>query len=140
MTAESTDFRTPGQFILALLSERGWTQRTLAIVLGVGLFFALDYFRITDTVWRVVALLAGAVFVGYLCRGYLCRSLRQKYPNARWIGLLAVGFAIVTFGVIARFVVPGAEEGSLTLSFIVPAGVCIATFVIINRRDPDVTR
>jgi HTH-type transcriptional regulator / antitoxin HigA len=29
------DFRTPGQLIAALLSERGWTQRVLAIVLGV---------------------------------------------------------------------------------------------------------
>jgi len=29
------DFRTPGQLIAALLSERGWTQRVLAIVLEV---------------------------------------------------------------------------------------------------------
>ena len=36
MATESGDYRTPGQFILALLAERGWTQRTLAIVLGVG--------------------------------------------------------------------------------------------------------
>jgi HTH-type transcriptional regulator / antitoxin HigA len=28
-------FRTPGQLILALLQERGWTKRTLAVVLGV---------------------------------------------------------------------------------------------------------
>lgn len=28
-------FRTPGQLILALLEERGWTKRTLALVLGV---------------------------------------------------------------------------------------------------------
>jgi HTH-type transcriptional regulator / antitoxin HigA len=29
-------FRTPGQLILSLLDERGWTKRTLAVVLGVG--------------------------------------------------------------------------------------------------------
>lgn len=29
------DYRTPGQLISALLSERGWTQRVLAIVLGM---------------------------------------------------------------------------------------------------------
>jgi len=29
------DYRTPGQFIDALLSQRGWTQRLLAIILGV---------------------------------------------------------------------------------------------------------
>lgn len=28
------DFRTPGQMIEALLSERGWTQRLLAVILG----------------------------------------------------------------------------------------------------------
>jgi HTH-type transcriptional regulator/antitoxin HigA len=29
-------FRTPGQLILSLLEERGWSKRTLAVVLGVG--------------------------------------------------------------------------------------------------------
>ena len=29
------DPRTPGQLISTLLKERGWTKRTLAIVLGV---------------------------------------------------------------------------------------------------------
>jgi HTH-type transcriptional regulator/antitoxin HigA len=35
MTLESDEFRTPGQLIDALLKDRGWTQRTLAVVLGV---------------------------------------------------------------------------------------------------------
>jgi len=35
MALENSDFRTPGQLIGALLTERGWTKRTLAIVLGV---------------------------------------------------------------------------------------------------------
>lgn len=34
--SDSSDFRTPGQLIQALLTKRGWTKRTLAIVLGVG--------------------------------------------------------------------------------------------------------
>lgn len=29
------DFRTPGQLVAALLAERGWTKRVLAVVLGV---------------------------------------------------------------------------------------------------------
>ncbi|MGC9966227.1 MAG: ImmA/IrrE family metallo-endopeptidase [Syntrophobacteraceae bacterium] len=33
---EDEDFRTPGQMVEALLVERGWTQRVLAIILGVG--------------------------------------------------------------------------------------------------------
>jgi HTH-type transcriptional regulator / antitoxin HigA len=35
MTVDAQDFRTPGQLIEALLAERGWTKRTLAIVLDV---------------------------------------------------------------------------------------------------------
>jgi uncharacterized membrane protein HdeD (DUF308 family) len=120
--------------------KRELIQGIVALVIGVGLFLALHHFQIAQTAWRVVAVLVGAVLVGSLCRGQLCRALRQRHPNARWIGLLAVGFAIATFGVIARVVVPGAEEGTFTLAFILPAGACIATFVIINRRDPDVTR
>ena len=115
-------------------------QGIAALLIGVGLFSALHQFRIAETAWRIVAILPGAVFVGYLCRGQLCRVLRQRYPNTRWMGLLAVGFAIAAFGGIARFVVPGAEEGAFTLAFVLPAGACIATFVIINRKDPDVTR
>jgi HTH-type transcriptional regulator/antitoxin HigA len=34
--AQPGEHRTPGQLIASLLSERGWNQRTLAIVLGVG--------------------------------------------------------------------------------------------------------
>jgi HTH-type transcriptional regulator/antitoxin HigA len=36
MTLDSKDFRSPGQFIQALLAQRGWTQRTLAVVLDIG--------------------------------------------------------------------------------------------------------
>jgi HTH-type transcriptional regulator/antitoxin HigA len=35
MALESDGFRTPGQYIEALLKERGWTQRVLAIVLDM---------------------------------------------------------------------------------------------------------
>lgn len=35
MTIDNEEFRTPGQLIEALLSERGWTNRVLAVVLDV---------------------------------------------------------------------------------------------------------
>lgn len=35
MTILEGDYRTPGQLIKALLEERGWSQRVLAVVLGV---------------------------------------------------------------------------------------------------------
>lgn len=36
MSIDSSDFKTPGHLIQALLEERGWTRRTLAVILGVG--------------------------------------------------------------------------------------------------------
>lgn len=36
MIGEQERFRSPGQFLQALLDERGWTKRTLSVVLGVG--------------------------------------------------------------------------------------------------------
>jgi HTH-type transcriptional regulator / antitoxin HigA len=35
MISDSDDFRTPGQFISALMEQRGWTGITLAVVLGL---------------------------------------------------------------------------------------------------------
>ena len=35
-TMDHKSFNTPGQFLQALLEERGWTKRVLAIVLGIG--------------------------------------------------------------------------------------------------------
>jgi len=35
MSLDSNDFRTPGQFVSALMDQRGWTQVTLAVVLGL---------------------------------------------------------------------------------------------------------
>lgn len=35
MNLDSEDFRTPGQFISALMEQRGWTGVTLAVVLGL---------------------------------------------------------------------------------------------------------
>ena len=111
-----------------------------ALSIGAALFLTLNYFHIAEKAWRIAMLLAGAVFVGYLIRGQTCRVLRRQYPNARWIGLLAVGLSIMTFGCIARWLVPGGHESMFTMAFILPAGVCIFAFVIINRKDPDVTR
>ena len=121
-------------------SKRELIQFVITVLIGIGAFLAPHYFPIAETALRVAVVLGGAVSVGYLCRGQLCRALGQRYPNARWIGLLAVGFAVLTFGGIARFVIPGAQETGFTLAFILPAGASIAEFVIVNRRDSDVMR
>ena len=35
MNIDSSDYRTPGQLLEAILTSKGWSQRTLAIVLGI---------------------------------------------------------------------------------------------------------
>jgi HTH-type transcriptional regulator / antitoxin HigA len=35
MSMDTSQFRTPGQLLSALLEERGWTQRVIAVVLGI---------------------------------------------------------------------------------------------------------
>ena len=35
MSIENSDFKTPGQLLEALLSEKGWSNRVLAVVLGI---------------------------------------------------------------------------------------------------------
>jgi hypothetical protein len=127
-------------FRLHIESKSELVQFAIGAFIGIGVFLMLHHFDISGTGYRVFTLLLAAVIVGYLWRGRLCRTLRQRYPRARWIPLLAVGFTIAGFGVIARFVLPQGDEGWFTLAFILPAGACIAAFVIINRRDPDVIK
>jgi len=55
-----------------------------------------------------------------------------------WLGVAWV--TIAAFAAIAQFAVPGADDSSFVLSFMIPAGVCIAIFVFINRKDPTVTK
>ena len=126
-------------FRLHIESKSELVQSAIGLIIGVGVFLALQHFDVSGIGYRVVMLLLAAVMAGYLWRGQLGRTLRRRFPNARWIPLLAVGFTIAGFGVIARFVLPQADDGWFTLAFILPAGACIVAFVIINRRDPDVT-
>jgi hypothetical protein len=127
-------------FRLEVESRRELIQNGLALLIGAGVFLALDRLGIAEIAWRVVILLSGAVFAGWLCRGRLCRVLRRRYPNARWIALLAVGLSVLAFGFLARILFPWAEEGMFTPAFLVLSGGCVAAFLLVNRRDPDVLK
>src|SRR5262245_12945416 len=56
------DFWTPGQLIAHLLKERGWTQRTLAIVLGVDEATVSNIIAAKASVDAEMALALGDVF------------------------------------------------------------------------------
>lgn len=127
-------------FWLHIGSKREGMLDAIGIMLALPLVGALHYFHIAEPAWRMTVIIGGAILVGSLCRGSLCRGFRLRYPNARWLGLLAVGWVLAMFGVFARFIIRGADDRTLTLALLVPGGGCIATFLLINQRDPDVWR
>lgn len=86
---------------------------------------------------RVWFLLIGALSLGSL-RGIYKGKLRKKYPAARWLPVLTIGQSFLIVGVAALLMLPGVGNPGIALIFLLPAIVCIATFVYVNRGDPDV--
>lgn len=79
VTIPLDDFRTPGQYLLALLEERGWTQKALAIILNIdetGLNKIVAGKRAVDA---ELAILLGTVF-DVPAEHFL--ELQQKYDLA----------------------------------------------------------
>jgi len=118
---------------------QAWRSKPLRLA-GSHRRWVLNGVHIAETSWRIAAFRLDAVGVGHLCRDHLCRALRRRFPTARWVGLPAVGFAILTLKVLARFVDSGADEGAFPPILNPAAGVCIGAFVIVNRNDTAATR
>jgi HTH-type transcriptional regulator/antitoxin HigA len=59
---EPTAYRTPGQLLAELMTRRGWTQRTLAVVLGVGTTVVNKLIAGTRPVDAETALALGELF------------------------------------------------------------------------------
>ena len=110
------------------------------IFASVALCVWLGYLGWFDAVWRVSLVLFAGAYFGYVIRGRLLQNLRSQYPNARWIGLLSIGFVVATLGVVARMAFPATQGGLLDIVWLSLSFVCILIFVVINRRDPDVLR
>jgi len=127
-------------FRLHTLSTAEWIQTAVAFGIGIALFVTFGALGVAESLWRTTAILGGAVTVGWLCRGQFYRTLRRRYPHARAVGLLAIGFVILAFWGITQLLASEADTGRFTLAFILPALACISVFVIVNRKDPDVTR
>src|SRR5437867_6288552 len=72
------------------------------IVVSVALSLLLAYLGWLDAVWRIFLVLFAGAYFGYVLRGMLSQNLKERYPNARWIGLLSVGLVVATLGVVVR--------------------------------------
>jgi hypothetical protein len=115
-------------------------QSLPAMIAAVTVCGILAYFGWFDATWRAVLIVFGAIYFGYVFRGSLTQSLRSKYPNASYIGLLSIGLCAVTFGVLARMVFPTLQGGYLDYVWLSISFTTILTFVVMNRRDPDVLK
>ncbi len=127
-------------FRLHIESISDITQSALGFFIGAGIVGLAYFFGIANPVLYTLLLLGAASFTGYLCRGTLCRMLKNQYPNARWTPLLAIGFSLCGFGALAQFLAPEGIRNTVILALLLPAGICIATFVVANKNDPDVMR
>jgi hypothetical protein len=115
---------------------RSWPLIIAALGVSVGLAY-LGWF---DAAWRVSLVVFAGLYFGYVVRGSFAQNLQERYPNARFIGLLSVGLVVATLGVFTRMVFPNTQGGRLDIVWLAISFVSILTFVVINRHDPDVLR
>ena len=127
-------------FRLDRQSVTDFLQSWPLIVVSIGVSVWLGYLGWYDAVWRVSLVVFAGLYFGWVFRGSLSQSLKERYPNARWIGLLSIGMVVATSGVVLRMAFPATQGGLLDIVWLSISFVCLLTFVVINRRDPDVLR
>ena len=110
------------------------------LVASVALCVWLGSVGWSNATWRILLVMYAGAYFGYIGRGRLSENLRERYPNARWTGLLSIGLSVMTLGVLARMALPAAQGGLLDIAWLSLSFLCILTFVVMNRRDPDVWR
>lgn len=111
-----------------------------AIFLALTITAVLAYGGSLDAVWRGTLIVFVAIYFGYVMRGTITHSLRSMYPNAAYIWLLSIGLTSAGLGVIARMILPTLQGGLADYTWIGVSFTSILTFVLINRRDPDVLK
>src|SRR5690349_24789172 len=72
------------------------------LAISAAICLGLAYVGWTNAFWRVLLVVYAGAYFGYVVRGRLFANLRERYPNARWIGLLSVGLSVMTLGVLSR--------------------------------------
>lgn len=109
----------------------------LAALAISGLLLYVGWFA---PIWRAILIAFAAIYFGYALRGSLTNNLRSQYPNATCIWLVSIGLTSAALGVIARMLLPSLQGGIADYVWIVLSFTTILAFVVINRRDPDVSQ
>lgn len=110
------------------------------VVVAIGISGWLGYMGWFDPAWRMSLVIFAGLYFGYVLRGSLGRGLAERFPNARFRGLLSVGMIVMTLGVLTRMGFPQTQGGAFDLAWLGVSFVSLLAFVIVNRRDPDVFR
>ena len=111
-----------------------WPAVIVAVVLGGG--FA--YLGIAHLWGRITAIMILGIYGGYVLRGTAADRLREKYPGARWIWLLAAGMTTAALGVASRMAFPAIQGTAFNLAWIGVSFVTILVFIVANRNNPAV--
>ena len=125
-------------FRLATESRRDMALTVAGIIVTAAVFLVLDRLDLSSAAINMVALVGAAMFFSFFVSGGVRRVVGHRYPSARHKWLLSVAFTFLGFYGVARFVVARIGDGPITLIFVLPAGACLAAFLVIDRHDTSV--
>ncbi|HVX13700.1 MAG TPA: hypothetical protein VHC22_21135 [Pirellulales bacterium] len=108
----------------------GWPVFAISIVGGV----LLGWLQATYPLARVFIPLS----FGFAFGPRMVGQLRHKYPTAKQLWLLSVGFTTCLVGVAARMAFPAWQGGRFDLVWVITAFVFILAFVLVNRGNKEV--
>ncbi len=111
-----------------------------AVVIGILLASLSAWLGITHLWGRAVAVLLCAMYGGFLVRGVASQRLREQYPGARWVWLLAAGLTTIAVGVAARMAFQTIQSSTFDLAWLGASFFLILAFVLANRKDKNVVR
>lgn len=111
-----------------------WPAILLATcVCGISLYFG--WFNV---VGRILFIVIGASYFGFVSRGFFASRIEAQYPNARHRWLVSVGLTSAALGVFVRMLMPKLQGGPVDYVWLSLSFFTILAFVLLNRRDPDV--